>query len=172
MPCPRIAEVCELFPTVGREEVAPAVESRRVNLPIQPGRSLTICRKKAQKSHAGRRCRVGDRPGSAVCRPGRRTIRHSRAGCASAQCPPLPGAVGNTARCAGNWKRWRSRIRELRGGDPHTRRSNSMAELLLHGGHPRSGHRRPDIALACGWFLHGRGISASGPYSNRRESRG
>ena len=171
MPCLRIAEVCELFLTVGRAGVAPGdrVAACQSADPAQwePYHLL----RESGESHAERRCRVVDWPGSAVCRLGRRTIRHGRAGCAATQCPLLPGAVGNTARCAGGWKRWRSRIRELRGGDRHTRRSNSLAELLL-GGHPRSGHWRPDIAPACGWFLHGRAISSSGPYNNRREPRG
>ena len=171
MPCPRIVEVCALFPKVGREGVAPGGRVAACQS-ADPARwePYHLSRESAE-SHVERRCRVVGWPGSAVCQPGRRTIRHGRAGCASTQSPLLPGAVGNTARCAGGWKRWRSRIRELRGGDPHTRRSNEMAELLL-GGYPRSGHWRPDIAPTCGWFLHGRGISSSGPYSNRREPRG
>ena len=130
MPCPRIAEVCELFPTVGREGVAPGGRVAACQSADPARWEPYHLLRESGESHAGRRCRVVDWPGSAVCRPGRRTIRHGRAGCASTQCPLLPGTVGNTARCAGGWKRWRSRIRELRGGDPHTRRSNSMAELL------------------------------------------
>jgi hypothetical protein len=57
----------------------------------------------------------------------------------------LPGAVGNTAQRADGWKLW-GRTRECRGGDPHTLRSNSMAEKLLLGSHPRSGHWRREIA--------------------------
>src|SRR5450432_3255745 len=172
MPCLWIAEVCKPFPTVEREGVAPGgrVAACRSGDPAR--REPYHLSRESGESHAGRRCCVVDWPGSAVCRHGRCRIRYDRDGCASTQCPLLTGAVGNTARCAGGWKRWRSRIRELRGGDPHTRRSNSMAELLLLDGHPRLGHWRPDIAPACGWFLHGRDTSSSGPYSNRREPRG
>ncbi len=157
--------MCEPFATVGREGVAPGgrVAACRSGGPAR-WEPYHLSRESGE-NHAGRGCHVVDWPGSAVCRPGRRAIRHGRAGCASTQCPLLPSAVGNTARCAGGWKRWRSRILELRGGDPHSRRSNPMAELRLIGGHLRSGHWRPDIAPACVWFLHGRGISSSGPYS-------
>src|SRR5438034_277601 len=89
---PRIAAVCEPFPTVWHEGVAPGgrVAACRSG---GPGRRAPYhLSRESAESHARRRCRVVDWPGSAVCRPGRRTIRHGRAGCASTQCPLLPGA--------------------------------------------------------------------------------
>src|SRR5579864_2872188 len=77
MPCPRIAEVCELFPTVGREGVAPGGRVAACQSADPARWEPCHLLRESGESHAGRRCRVVGWPGSTVCRPGRHTIRQA-----------------------------------------------------------------------------------------------
>src|SRR5260370_31070188 len=103
MPCPRIAEVCELFPTVGGEGVAAGgrVVACQSADPArwEPYHLL----RESGESLADRRCRVVGWPGSAVCRPGRRTIRYGRGGGASTPAPLPPESVGKKPPCGRGW---------------------------------------------------------------------